>query len=977
MERETRPVDSSRSVPDPLPALLGRRDLTLFTLLIVTGAPYMLPAMQFAGIAAFAYWGLAFLTFLLPCMYVFSWLTCQAPSRVPLYVWVIRLVDERWRSFLLFLIWWIGVLVAISILGQCLSRLQESFPGQLDSFWPQCLIFVALLLAATFLVALPLRIFSRVVGLCALLYLAFFVLLGAAAVAWLLGGHAPASAPAHFQVEGFPGGFIWPIFGLALFSLHGANVPLFMDGEMRGSERRQRCPASAVWWGSGLAFALLVIGTAAVMVIEPFDVAVQKNSPLLVLDLVFGPAVGALARSLQFIGQFGIVMVYLLTFSRALLLVTRYKCLSPYFARLSRTGNPYRMLLLQLAVILGSSFLLFVLAPFVLKTFALIPMVNALVTDDPFCLFISIASSLWAFLTALLFLFAFWIFWKKRHDPGVSKFERFFLPIMCFLGFLTSVICSFAPSMENWEVLFLARNRWFPEVLVGTAFSLLVAWLVSELPRRSVLLQEQRRVFAREQELRKVLQQAYEVQRQAYNRECDLHSKLQEAYDEQQISILQQKLLLRELNRLYREQEKAAITDPVTGLPNHRAFMQRMDEGIKRCQRENANCLVFFVDLDHFKEINDSWGHLAGDAVLCEVARRLRTTLREGDFVSRYGGEEFALIMERRTINEAHEMANHLREVIRSAPYEWQCAGEEMVGIPVTASIGVAGYGVHGTQREELIERADLAMYQAKLSGRDCVYVADGERPMLDLPLTPDVGSLSCHHYRQVESLSRNGEGKLLVSAQTLQALSAVIHTHDQVTGIHSQRVLRLVEETGRYLGVSCEDLFLIRLGGLLHDLGKVSVSSAVLNKAGPLNEAEWESMQKHPMMGARILEEIGGVFAHLAPIVMAHHERWDGLGYPRGLQGSEIPFAARILSVVDAYDAMVSRRVYKEPIPPSAARAELRRCAGTQFDPTVVMAFLAVLGTVEDEQEEFYQQQLRPALVYKDRALFEKTLFS
>lgn len=189
---------------------------------------------------------------------------------------------------------------------------------------------------------------------------------------------------------------------------------------------------------------------------------------------------------------------------------------------------------------------------------------------------------------------------------------------------------------------------------------------------------------------------------------------------------------------------------------------------------------------------------------------------------------------------------------------------------------------------------------------------------------------------------------------QILRALLAVMWAHDPTTSAHSERLSALAESTGRQLGARREDLLLMRLGGLVHDIGKIGIPDAILNKPGALDEEEWAIMQQHPVIGAHILEDMGGFFQQLAPVVLAHHERWDGYGYPRGLRGEEVPLAARVLIVVDSYDAMVSRRPYKDPMLVAAARAELRRNAGTQFDPTVVQAFLVMPETTQSGRISF-----------------------
>ncbi len=324
-------------------------------------------------------------------------------------------------------------------------------------------------------------------------------------------------------------------------------------------------------------------------------------------------------------------------------------------------------------------------------------LVTELKTGDQFSLLTSIAGSLWCLLNALMFIFAFWLFLKKRRKVQRKRVQRLVLPILCLSGCLASLACTFAPLLPDWPSLFFSHDHWFPLVLLGVACSLALAWMINELPRRAALVREKEKSLAREKALRTELQQAYKLQ----------------------------KHLLDEVNRLYREQERAAMTDAVTGLLNHRAFIEGLEEMISRAQTEATSFLLFFLDLDHFKSINDTWGHLAGDAVLYEVAQRLRAALRPGDIAGRYGGEEFALIMVNATIAEAKKEGEFLRQIIRAAPCSWQSTR----GINVTVSIGVAAYGIQGKRGEELIEKADLAMYQAKQSGRDCVRVADAQVP--------------------------------------------------------------------------------------------------------------------------------------------------------------------------------------------------------------------------------------------------------
>jgi diguanylate cyclase (GGDEF)-like protein len=386
----------------------------------------------------------------------------------------------------------------------------------------------------------------------------------------------------------------------------------------------------------------------------------------------------------------------------------------------------------------------------------------------------------------------------------------------------------------------------------------------------------------------------------------------------------------RKLNKATQDQllqmEYIASTDPLTNLPNHRAFIDKVEAEMLRCRTTQSNCAIIFVDVDHFKQINDTWGHAAGDAALFTVGQRLRQCVRSSDYVGRYGGEEFAILLTDVEQYEVVELGERLRLAISDTPCLWQRdTSETSVSIPLTASFGIAVYPLDGLTGKDLIEMADTAMYIAKHSGRNQVCLPDSEQASqlstCELPLS-----------------SRSSESDIT------EVFALVAQLRDLDTYNHSHRMVDMAAATARQLGRSEEEIALICLAAQLHDIGKIGVPDAILHKPGSLSREEWDVMRCHPETSRQLLALAGGRFELISHIVIAHHERWDGNGYPHKLSQEQIPLGARILSVIDSYDAMTSSRPYHDAISPALAQAELLRCAGGQFDPLVVDAFLQVL---------------------------------
>jgi diguanylate cyclase (GGDEF)-like protein/putative nucleotidyltransferase with HDIG domain len=366
----------------------------------------------------------------------------------------------------------------------------------------------------------------------------------------------------------------------------------------------------------------------------------------------------------------------------------------------------------------------------------------------------------------------------------------------------------------------------------------------------------------------------------------------------------------------------AARTDPLTRLSNRRGFREMLDLELARARRGETQMTVVLGDVDHFKEVNDRSGHHVGDATLQRLARLLEAGKRQIDQVARVGGEEFALILPDTDSHSAFAVAERLRCEL----YEEFAADT----VPVTISFGVATYPKHGETAGSLLRAGDEALYAAKQSGRNRTVL---HSPALRASSRADGGA-------------RDIEGERFVAV--VLDLAEAVDLRFSGSARHSETVGRYAEMMARELGLSAEQTGRVRLAGLLHDIGKVGVPDSILKKPSALTAEEFALVKQHPELGAQILEHSS--LADVRAWVAAHHERLDGRGYPLGLSADRIPLEARILATADAYEAMTSDRSYRPSIGHVAARAELRRCAGTQFDPRVVDALLAVLDR-ESEQ--------------------------
>jgi diguanylate cyclase (GGDEF)-like protein/putative nucleotidyltransferase with HDIG domain len=363
--------------------------------------------------------------------------------------------------------------------------------------------------------------------------------------------------------------------------------------------------------------------------------------------------------------------------------------------------------------------------------------------------------------------------------------------------------------------------------------------------------------------------------------------------------------------RLYGAAIDAADRDPVTGLYNHRALHQRLDKLMEKAQKHAGSLSLLMMDMNNFKLFNDTYGHPAGDQVLKHVAQALRDECGDDDVAGRYGGDEFVLVLPHASSTQAQQVAERLHERLQREGF---CrSGEERV-IPISLCFGIATYPMDGVNRHELLTNADANLYSAKNSEEGIRLTSDTQRANREL---------------------RNED-----SFGVLDAMITAVDNKDRYTRHHSEDVAEYALWIAEELRVSEETLRVIRIGGLLHDVGKIAVPDEILRKPGRLTDDEYAVLQRHPAMGALIVSAIPGMESIL-DAVRSHHERWDGQGYPDGTAGEETPFLGRIMAVADAFSAMTTDRPYRKGMDWEIALNEIRKNSGTQFDPIMADAFV------------------------------------
>lgn len=404
-----------------------------------------------------------------------------------------------------------------------------------------------------------------------------------------------------------------------------------------------------------------------------------------------------------------------------------------------------------------------------------------------------------------------------------------------------------------------------------------------------------------------------------------VYRKRSQAFSTKEIHLLyvlaEQAALTIERAALLAELKEKVIHDELTGLHSRGYFLSRAKEEFARAFREKESTSFLFCDVDDFKAINKVHGYKEGDKILCQVAEVIRTSVRKEDVVSRYGGDEFVVLLSRKNSLRAAKVAERIHEKLSLVAKEG--------GTYPTLSIGVVSYPEHGDSLEDIIGKADISMVFAKYhTGKKTIVWGEWEKTDVEKLYTQDI------------------------LPELVYALAHVVDEKDGYTTEHSRLLSQQATLIAEKMGIQKKEIDIINMASLLHDIGKLSIPAHILNKPGGLTEKEKKIVRKHSKAGEKILKRVKGLEG-VVPLVRATHETWDGKGYPKGLKGERIPLGARIIAVVDSYSAMCSDRPYRKKLNHKEAIKELKKRAGSQFDPKVVQAFLDIIGGKTRENKE------------------------
>ncbi len=360
------------------------------------------------------------------------------------------------------------------------------------------------------------------------------------------------------------------------------------------------------------------------------------------------------------------------------------------------------------------------------------------------------------------------------------------------------------------------------------------------------------------------------------------------------------------------ELQRLSTTDALTGIANHRLLLHSLSREVERGMESQRPVSVLMLDIDNFKLFNDTYGHALGDEALRVVAGVLQNLTNDSGIPGRYGGDEFLVILPGADKAAAGTYAERLSAAVGEIEFE---AGHGS-RVPISLSVGLASFPEDTKSSDHLLAVADAAMYEAKRVG--------GTGPQAS-------------HVVAVGSAPFDG------AFGALDSLVQAVQYRDQYTKTHSDLVAEYAAKLALRAGLSEEAVRAIRIAGVLHDVGKLIIPDDILKKPGPLTAEEYEVIKRHPLVGEMLIRE-APFLEDVIQAVGCHHEQYNGNGYPRGLQGEEIPLPGRVLAIADAYSAMSLDRPYRKALSVDEIVAEIKAGDGTKFDPHLVEVFVEML---------------------------------
>ncbi len=361
--------------------------------------------------------------------------------------------------------------------------------------------------------------------------------------------------------------------------------------------------------------------------------------------------------------------------------------------------------------------------------------------------------------------------------------------------------------------------------------------------------------------------------------------------------------------------KELAVTDSLTGLPNYAGFQEKYETWIRLAKKRKKQLSLVLMDIDNFKNFNDTFGHQKGDEVLQKVGEMLGRWQDEHTFFARYGGDEFVGLLfnygEKTTLKKMEIIKDELQK--NNVFFNTYLEEEKL-----TLSFGLATFPEQASNKKELLDRADYALYQVKATQKDQIRV----------------------YQQAISELSAGLEDSELEWFNTARTLLSIINAKDRYTFGHSERVAEYCRNFIKGLNFSLEEEKIFYYGAFLHDIGKIEIEEDILIKKGRLNKEEWAKVKRHTETGARILTPLKA-FRDIISMVLYHHENYDGSGYPEGLKGEEIPKYARMLRIIDSYDAITSERPYSSAMKVKEAIDEIKKGSGKYYDPELINVFV------------------------------------